>query len=412
VGAVKKQLALVYAGYLFRYAYLIVLIPFYARVLGAEAYGVVLGAMTVYSMVWTVQNWGFSGAGSRNIATSSGVIELQQHEMARHITARLILLPVALVVGAITVIQAPLLREHMVSSLAAMACGVLAGFNVGWFFQGRMNFNTPIAIEVLGFASMLLLVLSFVKGPADNELVMLLLLASTLTSTVLAYLLVRRVIPLKLANLADGWALIKESFPLFVSAGTWALMLNIGTYSLAMMSTADQVAYFGTAEKIAATGLGLLGPAGQFFVTLFSKMVHESASKQSVLEKQLQASRWVILGGAMGTIACLTFVPPVLDFALGDKFLGASDILRVLSPLFVLAAFNHAVAVYLLLPRRLDGFVSKAAAGAALIGVGLTFWGASVAGGVGAALGRVAGEAVYTAFLVAYCSKNRKDLFG
>lgn len=411
MGAVKKQLALAYAGYLFRYAYLLVLIPFYARVLGAEAYGVVLASMTVYAMVWTVTNWGFSGAGSRNIATSSGSLEKQQHEMARHLTARLLLLPLALVVGAVTVFQAPLLREHWVSSLAAVACGVLAGFNAGWFFQGRMNFNTAVAIEIFGFALMLAMALTLVRGPQDNEQVMVLLLISTLASTALAYALVRRVIPLGLASVKDGWALIKESFPLFVSAGTWALMLNIGTYSLAMLSTPDQVAYFGTAEKIAATGLGLLGPAGQFFVTLFSKMVHEAESDRSVLAKQLQASKWVTLGGVAFSLSCLTIAPPVLDFALGDKFTGASDILRALSPVFVLAAFNHAVAVYLLLPRRLDAFVSKAAAGSALVGVALTFWGAAAGGAMGAAIGRVAGEGVYTLVLAAYCYKHRRALF-
>ncbi|OGA85357.1 MAG: hypothetical protein A2711_10005 [Burkholderiales bacterium RIFCSPHIGHO2_01_FULL_63_240] len=411
MGEVKKQLALVYAGYFFRYLYLLVLIPYYARVLGAEAYGVVLASMTVYTMVWTVQNWGFSGAGSRNIATSSGSLEVQQRELARHMMARLILLPVALLVGALTIYSAPLLRDHMVSSLAAVVCGVLAGFNVGWFFQGRMNFNTPIVIEILGFISMLAMVLMLVRTPEDNELVMPLLLISTLASTALAYAMVRRIVRIGLADFAAGWALIKESFPLFISAGTWALMLNIGTYALAMRSTPDQVAYFGTAEKVVSTGLALLGPAGQFFVTWFSKMVHESESRDSVLSRQLQASRWVIAGGAVGTVSCLTFVPPVLDFALGNKFVGASDILRLLSPLFLLAAFNHAVAVYLLLPRRLDRVVSMAAAASTVIGVALTVWGASVNGGAGAALGRIAGEVAYSVILVAYCYRNRRMLF-
>lgn len=410
VGEVKKQLALVYAGYFFRYVYLLVLIPYYARVLGAESYGVVVASMTVYTMVWTVQNWGFSGAGSRNIATSSGSLEVQRQELARHMTARLILLPAALLVGALTIYKAPLLRDHMISSLAALACGVLAGFNLGWFFQGRMNFNTPIAIEIFGFVAMLAMVFGFVRSPSDNEWVMPFLLISTLASTALAYVLVRRIVRIGLSDFAAGWSLIKESFPLFISAGTWALMLNIGTYSLATMSTPDQVAYFGTAEKVVSTGLALLGPAGQFFVTWFSKLVHESASHDAVLSGQFKASKWVIAGGALGTISCLTFVPPVLDFALGDKFLGASDILRLLSPLFLLAAFNHAVAVYLLLPRRLDGVVSKGAAASTVVGVALTVWGASVHGGVGAALGRVAGEVVYSLILIAYCYKNRHGL--
>jgi O-antigen/teichoic acid export membrane protein len=411
VNGIKKQLALVYAGYFFRYVYLLILIPYYARTLGAQAYGVVVACMSVYAVVWTIQNWGFSFVGSRNIATVASSDQGQTSELARHLTARLILTPVSVLFGIIAISQAPLLREHPIASFSALFCGVLAGFNVGWFFQGRMNFNTPVLIEIVGFASMLAMVLLLVHQPADNILIMPLLTLSTLLALGLAYYQVSKLTPIRLASLSQGWGLIKESTPLFITGATGTLMINAGTYALAMLATSDQVAYFGTAEKVITTGLALLAPAGQVFMTWFSKMKHESQGARGILGQQLKAIKWVVMAGGGATIACLTFVPIVLDLALGEKFVGASSVLKVLSPIFLLAAFNQAVSVYLLIPQRLDRAVSLICVLAALIGVVLTVAGAMTAGAMGAAVGRVIGEAVNSLLLMGYCYSKRKMLF-
>jgi O-antigen/teichoic acid export membrane protein len=104
-------------------------------------------------------------------------------------------------------------------------------------------------------------------------------------------------------------------------------------------------------------------------------------------------------------------VPIILDFALGTKFLGASKVLKLLSPIFILAAFNHAVGVYLLIPQRLDRAVSLISIVAALIGVALTVWGAYTAGAMGAAVGRCVSEAINSLMLVGYCYRKRQELF-
>ncbi len=408
----KKQLLLVYAGYFFRYVYLLVLIPYYGRVLGPEAYGLVLAAMSVYMVVWTVQNWGFSYVGSRNIATTAASPEGQQHEVARHLTARLLLTPISLTVGLVAIWNAPLLRDNLMVSGVALLCGLLSGFNLGWFFQGRMSFNTPVSIEIVGFASMLALVLTFVHAPPDNVLVMPFLLFSTVLTTSIAYRLASRLVKLSFASQQDGWALIRESAPLFISGGAGVLMTNVGTYSLATMSTADQVAYYGTAEKVITTGLALLAPAGQVLLTWFSKMVHESAVQTAVLKQQMRALRVVVLAGAFASLACFTFVPYALEMVMGARFAGASAILRMLAPVFVVAAFNQSVCSYFLVPRRLDRVVSLISVATAIMGSCMTAGGAWWGGAHGAAVGRVCAELTFSTLLIGYCWRQRKALFG
>jgi O-antigen/teichoic acid export membrane protein len=411
MASLNKHLISAYAGYFFRYVYLIVLIPFYARVLGPSAYGLVIAAMSVQNIVWTIQNWGFSFTGARNIAGLKDDSARNQ-EFSRHISARFLLMPLAISVGIGIVVGSPLLRNQPAMAALAIFCGVIAGFNLGWYFQGRLNFTTPVLIEILGFCITLPMVLWLVRGSNDTIFVMGSLATSSIITTCIAYFIASKSEFLKPSSGAKGFKLIKESAPLFITSGTYALMTNVGTYSLAAFSSSEQVAYFGTAEKIITTGLSLLAPAGQVLLSWFSKLMHETADSQEVLRQQKRAVKWVCLAGGVATLAALTVVPPLLNLVLGKKFEQASVILMVMSPIFLLAAFNNSIAVYIFFPRRLDREVSLINVATTTLGIGLTAGGAWLDGAVGAAIARVVAELIASLALIAFFRHKREAFRG
>ncbi|RZL03506.1 MAG: hypothetical protein EOP36_04660 [Rubrivivax sp.] len=411
MASLNKHLVSAYAGYFFRYVYLIVLIPFYARVLGPSAYGLVIAAMSVQNIVWTVQNWGFSFTGARNIASLKTEPERHQ-EFSRHLSARFLLMPLAISIGVFIVIGSPLLRTAPAMASLAIFCGVIAGFNLGWYFQGRLNFTTPVLIEILGFCITLPMVLWFVRGSTDTIYVMGSLATSAVVTTSVAYYIASRSEILKPSSAANGARLIKESAPLFITSGTYALMTNVGTYSLAAFSSPEQVAYFGTAEKFITTGLSLLAPAGQVLLSWFSKLMHETADSREVLRQQKRAVKWVCLAGAFATLAALTVVPPLLNLVLGKSFEQASVILMVMSPIFLLAAFNNSISVYIFFPRRLDKEVSAINIATTTLGIGLTAGGAWLDGAVGAAMARVVAELIASLALIAFFRYKREVFHG
>lgn len=408
MASLNKHLISAYAGYFFRYVYLIVLIPFYARVLGPDSYGLVLAAMSVQSIVWTIQGWGFSYTGARNFASLKTEGE-RAKEFSRHLTARFLLVPVAAGAGIAFVLGSPLLSQHLAIAGLAIFCGVIAGFNLGWYFQGRLNFTTPVLIEIAGFIITLSMVLILVRGSEDAVLVMVSLATSAILSSFMAYAIVGRVESFKPSGPQQGWKLIRESTPLFLTGGTYALMTNVGTYSLAAFSTSDQVAYFGTAEKVITTGLSLLVPAGQVLLSWFSKMLHENSNGKEVLQEQKKALKWVCLAGAMATLASLTIAPPLLHWILGEKFEHASTILRVMAPIFLLAAFNNAISVYIFFPRRLEREVSAISVTTTTIGICLTAAGAWYHGAIGAAAARVVSEFISSLALMSFYRYKRRD---
>jgi O-antigen/teichoic acid export membrane protein len=409
MASLNKHLITAFAGYFFRYAYLIVLIPFYARVLGPEAYGVVLAAMSMQNIVWTLQNWGFAFTGARNIAAAASP-EARNQEYSRHLSARLLLMPLAIAAGLIATFSSELLRQHTFASFLAIVCGVVAGFNLGWYFQGRMQFKAPVMLEIFGFCITLPLVLLTVKGPGDVNMVFVALAASCIVSSLAAYIVAARDEKQVLAPWAEGRTLIKDATPLFLTSAAFMLLTNVGTYSLALFSTADQVGYFGTAEKFITAGLGLLGPAGQVMLSWFSKMMHENKDAQDVFNQQVRAVKRVAAVGALAMIGALTVAPPVLTLVLGQKFAHASSLLMIMSPVLFMAALGNAISVYVLLPRRMDATVSRISIITTLIGTALIATGAYVDDARGAAVARVLSEAIGTVMLLLQFKNAQREM--
>ncbi|HBR68763.1 MAG TPA: flippase, partial [Rhodospirillaceae bacterium] len=138
--SLKKDAAYVYAGYFLRYASLLVLIPYYGRVLGPINYGQVLAAMSLMGIVWMVVNFGLSQTGARDLATAANREETDRI-FTRLIMARFVLAPVGIAIGIGGTYFSPLLSSDPLFGIMATLLGLLSAFNLGWFFQGLRQFR-------------------------------------------------------------------------------------------------------------------------------------------------------------------------------------------------------------------------------------------------------------------------------
>jgi len=85
-----RVLVFVYGGYIMRYLYLLVVIPFYGRVLGVTEYGRVLAAMSLMNVIWMLVSYGFTFVGMRDVSRAH-----EKHEyngiFSLHLSARILL---------------------------------------------------------------------------------------------------------------------------------------------------------------------------------------------------------------------------------------------------------------------------------------------------------------------------------
>jgi O-antigen/teichoic acid export membrane protein len=399
-----KVLGFVYGGYVMRYLYLIVVIPFYGRVLGVTEYGRVLAAMSLMNVIWMLVSYGFTFVGMREVSKTQ---ELREHNAiySLHVSARLLMGVVGGCVGIVATMCSPTLAERPAIGLLATVLGVVSGLNLGWLFQGRQHFRTPIIIEVIGFALSLALILSLVSGPADSAWVLASLLIAGVICSVISYGLTFVHLGLPRLSLAGIMPLMRGSTMLFCYSTGSAVLTASSTYLLTLLSTPVQVGYFGAAERFATIGLSLMGPAAQVFIPTISRQLAQGDQEGARITSRRGAG--LLMGyGTLALCGALTLSPFVLPLILGAAFLPSAHVLQCLAFMFPFAAFNQFVAFYVFVPRKKDRLLAVAGITSGLANLAAALYLAPRYGAVGMAFARVIGEAALSTMLMAFMIRS------
>jgi PST family polysaccharide transporter len=303
----------------------------------------------------------------------------------------------------------PVLSARPVFGLLATLNGLVAAFNMGWFFQGTLRFRTSVMVEVLGFAIQLPLVLLLVRGPNDGWLVMLALLTSSVVCTAVAHSLALKGLPLRQIRLGGGVALIRESTALFAHSGLVTLTATSSTYLISLFASATEVGYYGAAERLVSAALSLLNPANQVLVGTVSRHINSRESEDraySLIRSGFVSLAFLGTGMMVGTLVLSDFV---VRLVLGPNFSGSADILRVLALMFPFAVIDQVITGYVLIPLRLDRVVIKVSAQTAVGTITLMALLGYSYGGAGIAAARAVGSMMMAGCLL-YALQSRQIL--
>jgi O-antigen/teichoic acid export membrane protein len=384
----RRALTFVYAGYAFRYAYLLVLIPFYGRVLGAEEYGRLLAAMSLYQVVWMLGEYGFPIVGTREAAASRDRTPLSAL-FGRHVSGRLWMALPCLAIGVGGTLLSPLLRETPLLGALATVNGLLAAFNLGWFFQGTLRFRTSVMLEVAGFAINLPLILWLVRGPGDGQIALAILLGSSIACTLAAYAIALRGLERGAIRCRGGRTLIREATALFAHKGFTMMMAGSSTYLLSLFSSAAQVGWYGAAERLAAVGLSLMQPANHVLIGTVARQVSAKESEADAYRLMRTAMLVMTAFGCVMLVGTFLFAGAAVPRILGAGFEPTVALLHVLALMFPFAALSQVITGYVLIPLRHDRLVSLIAVAGAIGAVVLVLVLGHLHDGTGVAWARV-----------------------
>ncbi|SIT43935.1 Polysaccharide biosynthesis protein [Paraburkholderia ribeironis] len=396
--ASANVIAFVYGGYLMRYVYLIIVVPFYGRVLGVTEYGRVLAAMSLMNVIWMLVGYGFTFVGMREVSKAQSVAECNAI-FSLHVSARLLLGLLGAVIGIVATMSSPVLSERPLIGLLATLLGIVSALNLGWLFQGRQHFRTPVMIEVFGFALSLVLVLSLVKGPDDAVWVLGSLLISAIASSIISYGLTTYQLGLPRLKLAGVVPLVRGSTALFCYSSGSIMLTMSSTYLLTLLSTPVQVGYFGAAERFAMVGLSLMGPAAQVFIPTISRQLAQADNDGA--HATTRRGAMLLMGyGFLVLCGALTLAPFVVPWILGAAFEPSARVLQVFAWMFPFVAFNGFVALYVFVPRKKDRLLAIAGVVSGLLNLATALFLAPRYGALGMASARVIGEATLAALLM------------
>jgi PST family polysaccharide transporter len=394
----KKALAFVYVGYAFRYLYLLILVPFYGRVLGAAEYGRVLAAMALFQLVWMLAEFGFPSVGMRDVAIDRS----PGHVAAiygRHTSARLLMSPIGIVVGTVGTLASPVLRERPIFGVLATLSGLVAAFNLGWFFQGTLRFRTSVLLEFLSFTLSLLLILPLVRGSGDGWLVLASLLASSVIATTIAHTVAIRSLDRARLRWGGATSLVRESTALFAARGLALMTSSSSTYLISVFAEAREVGWYGAAERLASACISLMQPANQVLIGTVAALIASKDTERrafALIRRGLAA----LLGfGTLALLGTLALAGVFVPLVLGPQFGPSVSMLRILAFMFPLAAIVQVVEGYVLVPLRYDRSVTGTSFVGAMVTVVLTVALGKLWGGHGVAFARLLGYASMCAAL-------------
>lgn len=397
----RADFIFVYAAYVLRYVYLLLLIPFYGRVLGVEGYGAMLAAMSLMTICWRFVEWGFSQVGIRDLATSGP--EHYAELYGQHLSARSLLALLALLGGGVAIMLSPVLAANPVAGIAAVILGVVCAYNLGWYFVGSGRPRMGVKPEVLGFVISLVLVFSLVREEDDADLAMLSLLCSGVICLAVAHYWVRREVSGAKLSVRKGLTLIRSSSAVFLFTGTSALLVSSSTYLLSILSTPAEVGAFGAAERLVAVGLSVMGPAGQIFLPRINALLAEDTDAAHRLIRK--AGLLLLAIGFAGLGGSLLLGHWVIPLIFGPGFEESVRMLHYLALLFPIGAANLLLSSYILIPLRKDGLLAKVVLLGAAISLLLAFPLGSQYGGMGMVVARVVGDSLVFLGLLGCCWK-------
>ncbi|MGV2288059.1 oligosaccharide flippase family protein [Trinickia sp. YCB016] len=403
-----KVIAFVYGGYLMRYVYLIIVVPFYGRVLGVTEYGRVLAAMSLMNVIWMLVSYGCTIVGMREVSKAKTVEECNAI-YSLHVSTHLLLGLVGGAIGVVATLCSPSLSARPLIGILATALGVVSALNLGWLFQGRHRFRTPIMIEVFGFALSLVLVLSLVRGPQDSVWVLASLLIAGVASLLISYGLATAQLGWPRLSLAGVVPLMRGSTMLFCYSSASAILTASSTYLLTLLSTPTQVGYFGAAERFATVGLSLMGPAAQVFVPTISRQLAQG-DKEGAHATTRRGAMLLMGYGLLVFCGALALSPLVLPLIFGAAFEPSARVLQCFAWMFPLVAFNEFVAFYVFVPRKKDRPMAIAGVISGLANLAAALILAPRFGAIGMAFARVIGELTLSVVLMGIMI--RLDLIG
>lgn len=397
----QADVMFVYLAYSLRYVYLILLIPFYARVLGAEGYGVVLAALSLMQTIWLFVNWGFATAGTREITIA------KPHEYADifniHFSARLLISIGALIFGLIAVYFSNVLSHHILAGIFAVFLGIISAFNLGWYFGGTGRPRDAVKLEVLGFILNLALILSLVQEEQDSWLAIFSIFCSGSIALAVAHWWVRHEIkPIKL-KIKEGLELIHASKSIFIFSSAGIVLGASSTYLLSTLSSNAEVGLYGSAERLVSAGLSLMGPVGAVFIPKVMKLFNENVPLAYVYIRKILL--FLLAIAFAGLFVSEVFTELIVKIVFGDQFAGSVDILRCMALIFPFSAASLILGSYILVPLHQDKLLAKITVWGAMISIILAIPLTLYYHGLGMAVARVVGTIISFMMLLISCHR-------
>ena len=376
----------------------LITLPYLARVLRPDGWGVVVFAQSYGIWLALLLHYGFAFSATRAVARDRED-PARLAEIVRGVQAAKVLLLLGIaVIGAVTWLAIPLFRQHSAHFLWAWIGAVGYGFTPIWFFQGTERLRAAAAFDVCSRAIGTAGVFLFVRDPSHGWIVLALRAFSDLASTgVLTLWMYRVVRPLRF-DWRAGREALREGWTLFVFSSAASAYTTANAFLMGLMAVPREVSFFGAGERIVRAGSTLLSPLSQAVYPRVSHLAaHDEAGARRLIRRSLVP--FVGLGVALGAGLALS-APLLTRIAFGEEYGPAVNVIRVLAFIPPLLGIGTVLGIHWALPMGMERIYMRFVVGAGVLNVVLAVLLVPRYGALGMAVAAVLAEASVEAGLL------------
>lgn len=374
-------------------------VPYLARVLRPDSWGVVVLAQSFALWLVLIIEYGFDLSGTRAIARARIGERTVRTVVASIQGGKLIVLALISSVVVLSFLFIPLFAQNRAILAWAAVFAVVRGMSPFWYFLGQERLRGPAAIEALAKVLAAVGVFVLVRGPDDAWRVLALQAGASSAALVVLTARLYRDVAFEVPSMAQSVEMLREGAGVFVFRAASGLYLQANALILGLLTTPQVVAHFGGAEKIVRAAINLLHPLSQgLFPRLSRLVVSDPAGARRIFRLCLAAM--LGLGVVMGLTAFWAAEPLVRLF-LGPGYEAAVPVLRILSLLPPFVAIGTVFGIHWALPRGLDQPFYRLVVVGGVLNIVLAVWMAPRLGAPGMALSVLAADGLVATGLLA-----------
>lgn len=352
VHPVAHNATALYAVQLSTFVLPLLTVPYLARVLRPDGWGLVVFAQSFAVWLSLVLEYGFGLSATRMIARQADSMPHVASVVARVQSAKCLLLIPVLAISLAVWWAVPTFRSRPWYLGWAAMIALAQGFSPVWYYQGVERMKALAGVELLARVAIVVGIFALVRRPDQGWMVLMLQAAATAASVALMTWWIYRNVPWVRLSVRGGWAMLREAAGLFFFRSASGVYTFANSFILGMFAEARVVAYYGGADKLVRAAVSLLGPISQALYPRMSNLVVNDTLKA---QRLVRISLLVVGGlGAVAGIAVAALAPLLIRFLLGPGYESAVPVLRILALLLPVIAFGTVLGIQWALPMGLD----------------------------------------------------------
>jgi polysaccharide transporter, PST family len=347
----------------------LVTLPYTARVLGSNGFGLVAFAQSLSFTLGVVVQWGFEPWASREVAVAREDRGRLSALAAQITGARLMLSVGALAVAAVVYITSKTTRGSPEFVAMAWLAAASIGLNPMWFFLGHewVRLTTVVVLALRVAAAVLTFVLVHDRG--DAWIVMALFTAAAVLTAAINTARMFRKVETRRPRLRPSLRAIRDSAPLFAGTAGRSLYTAMNVVLLGFFASRTDVAHFSAAERVIRSCAGLLFPVA---AVMYPRVTYLYSAGRAGRALRLLLTGGAALLSAASVVAAVAmlFAPELMRLVYGAEFGAGADVLRIMAPILPITIVTIVAAVWLMVRRR-DSSVMRITLAAGAVNVAL-----------------------------------------